>query len=85
MVVDFLSRIQHDEGAKPFTDTFSDENIFAVSIQTPWFAYIANYLTTGKLPNHLYPHEKRRIVMQSSIYSWVDNDLFHTGPDLIIR
>ena len=85
LVAYFLSRIQHDEGAKPVDDHFPDENLFAVSVQTPWFADIANYLATGKLPNHLSPHKKRRIIVQSSNYSWVDNDLFCTGPDLIIR
>ena len=85
MVEDFLSHIQHDDGAKPVNDNFPDEHLFVVSVQTPWFADIANYLATGKLPNHLSPHEKRRIVIQSSSYSWVDNELFHTGPDLIIR
>ena len=54
-------------------------------VQTPWFADIANYLVTGKLPNHLSPHENCRIIVQSSNYSWVDNDLFRTGRDLIIR
>ena len=83
LVADFFSHIKHDDGAKLVNDTFPDEHIFAVSIQTPWFAYIANYLATGKLPNHLCPNEKRRIFIQISSYSWVD--LFHTGPDLIIR
>ena len=54
----FLSRIQHDDGSKPVDDTFPNEHLFVVSIQTPWFAYIANYLAIGKLPNHFYPHEK---------------------------
>ena len=31
------------------------------------------------------PHEKRRIIVQSSNYSWVDNDLLRIGSDLIIR
>ena len=59
LVANFLSRIQHDDGVKPVDDTFLDEHLFAVSVQTPWFADIANYLVTGKLPNHLSPHEKR--------------------------
>ena len=85
LVAYFLSCIQHDDGAKPVDDTFPDEHLFVVSVQTPWFANIANYLATGKLPNHLSPHENHRIVIHSSSYSCVDNDLFHTGPDLIIR
>ena len=59
--------------------------MFVVSVQTPWFADIANYLETGKIPNHLSPHEKSRIIVQGSNYSWVDNNLFHTATDLIIR
>ena len=63
LVADFLSRIQHDDGAKPVDETFPDEHLFVVSIQTPWFVYIANYLATGKLPKHWCPHEKRRIIV----------------------
>ena len=84
LVADFFSRIQHEDGTKPVEDTFPDEHIFFVSIQTPWFADIVNYLATGKIPNHLAPHDKHRIIVQSSNYSWVNNDLFRTGPDLII-
>ena len=85
MVADFLSHIEHDDGAKPIDDTFHDEHLFVVSVQTPWFADIANYLATRKLPYNLSPHEKRQIVIHISSYSWVDNDLFHIDPNLIIR
>ena len=85
IVAYFLSRIQHEDGTKTIDNTFPDEHLFFVSVQTPWFADISNYLATGKIPNHLSPHEKHRIIVQSSNYSWVDNDLFHIGPDLIIR
>ena len=77
LVVDFLSHIQHDDGTKPVDDTFPDEHIIVVSVQTPWFVNISNYLETRKIPNHFSPHEKCRIIVQSSNYSWVDNDIFH--------
>ena len=35
LVADFLSRIQHDDGAKPVDDAFIDEHLFAMSVQTP--------------------------------------------------
>ena len=44
LVAYFLSRIQHDDGAKYIDDTFLDEHLFVVSVQTPWFVDIANYL-----------------------------------------
>ena len=43
-VVDFLSRIQHEDSTKWVDNTFLDEHIFVVSVQTPWFADITNYL-----------------------------------------
>jgi len=42
-------------------------------------------LTTGKLPQHLFPSEKRRIIQESSKYSWISNELFKTGLDCVIR
>ena len=85
LVADFLSHIQHDSDTKPIDDTFPGEHLFAVSIQTPWFADIENYLATRKVPHHLTPYKKRCIIVQRFNYSWVDNDHFRTGPDLIIR
>ena len=32
LVADFLSRIQHDDGAKPVDDNFPDEHIFVVLV-----------------------------------------------------
>ena len=52
LVAYFLSCIQHAEDTKLVDDTFPDEHLFAVSVQTPWFADISNYLATGKIPNH---------------------------------
>ena len=56
IVADFLPHIQHEYGTKLVDDTFPNEHLFDVSVQTPWFTDIANYLGTGKIPNHLSPH-----------------------------
>ena len=58
LVADFLSRLTHADDNVPVDDTFPDEHLFVVSIKTPWFADIANYLVTGKLPAHLSSYEK---------------------------
>ena len=84
LVANFVSLIQHDDSAKPIDDTFPEEHLFVLFVQTPWFADIANYLATGKLPNHLSPHEKCRVIIHISNYSWVDNEIFRTVLDLII-
>ena len=72
-VVDFLSRIQNIKDDTPVEDKFPDEYLFAVTTRTPWFADIANYLVTGKLPSHLHSREKRRIIQLSARYSWINN------------
>jgi len=80
VVADFLSRLKTNENI-PVDDSFPDEYLFAVSAHSPWYADIANYLVTGKLPLHLSHREKRKIIQQSARYSWISGCLFHTGLD----
>jgi hypothetical protein len=79
VVADFLSRIKNEDDDIPVDDSFTDEHLFSLSVNTPWFSNMENYL-----PSHFSPHEKRKINTQSANYSWVGHDLFCTGPDLII-
>ena len=84
-VADFLSRINTSGQNVPIVDYFLDENLFAISIQSLWFSYIANYVSSWNLPPHFSPIEKRQVIKQSVRYSWITGDLFYTGNDLIIR
>jgi len=84
-VADFLSKIQNTKEDSPVEDKFPDQYLFAVTTKTIWYADIANYLVTRKLPPHLFPSERRKIIQESSKYSWISNELFKTGPDLVIR
>eukprot|EP00253_Pinus_taeda_P032641 PITA_32641 len=61
-VANFLSRIQNTKEDSPVEDKFPDEYLFAVTTKTPWYADIANYLVTGKLPPHLFPSERRKMM-----------------------
>ena len=56
-----------------------------MSTKSPWFADIANYLVTGKLPPHLSARERQNIIQKSATYSWIQGDLFYTGENPIIR
>jgi hypothetical protein len=85
LVIDFLSQIKNEDDDILVVDSFPDEHLFSLSVNTSWFADMANYLATRKLQSHLSPHEKQKIITQSVNYSWVGHDLFHTSPDLIIR
>jgi hypothetical protein len=82
VVADFLSRIEHEGKDTPIEDNFPDEHPFAVSTNTPSYADIANYLASGKVPRHLSYKEQRKIIHQSTQYSWMVGYLFHTGADL---
>jgi hypothetical protein len=84
LVADFISCIKHEGDDIPVDDSFPDEHLFSLSVNTPWFADMENYLATRKLPSHLSPPEKRRIITQSDNYSWVGHDLFRTSLDLSI-
>ena len=84
-VADFLSRIPKSSDAAAVEDQFPDEHLFAVAVQTPWYADVANYLAVGKLPKHLTPNERKQIIQKSSRFSWIGGYLFHTGADMHIR
>ena len=56
-VADFLSRMPKPINAAAVEYQFPDEHLFAVVVQTPWYADVANYLAVGKVPKHLTPNE----------------------------
>ena len=62
VVAYFLSRLVNNSDNSPIEDSFLNEHLFAVSTYSPWYANIANYLAAGKLPHHLSPREKRKII-----------------------
>ena len=55
-VADFLSRIKNEDDDIPVDDSFLDEHLFSLSVNTSWFEDMENYLATRKLPSHLSPH-----------------------------
>ena len=78
VVADFLSRMDNNDECTHVEDSFPDENIFLVSTTPPWYADIANYLATGKVPPHLSYREQQKIIHHSARYSWKAGYLFHT-------
>jgi len=54
VVADFLSRLDLLTGEEETVDDqMPDENMFAISVLSPWFADIANYLVSAQFPPHL--------------------------------
>ena len=60
VVVDHLSRltIAHNTHDPLFNDEFPEESLLLVE-STPWYAHIANYLTTGELPADWKDQDKK--------------------------
>ena len=53
VIVDHLSRLEkpmEDERGNEIKEDFPDEQLFQVSVQTPWYADIVNFLACGVMP-----------------------------------
>ena len=73
-MADFLSRLHNTGEVVPVLDSFPDEHLFAII--TPWYANIANYLSSGQLPPSMTSKEKKKVIKQSARHIWVNGDLF---------
>ena len=79
VVANYLSKIHHDEEDTTLIyDTFPDEYLFHIAIQTPWYANIANYIAANKMPTHFSYKDKNFLVEKNFHISWIDNRLFYT-------
>jgi len=85
--VDHLSRIltKCTDDLVGFSNHFPDEQLFVVShTPLPWFAHIANYLATRKIPSRWYKQEKDRFFSRVRYYYWEDPYLFKHCPDQVV-
>ena len=66
-------------------DLLPDEHLFAISVLSPWFADIENYLVSTQFPLNFSSKEKSEIVRKSTPFTWIGGNLFKLGPDQILR
>eukprot|EP00253_Pinus_taeda_P018631 PITA_18631 len=86
VVVDFLSRVNLTAGEEETVDDqMPNEHLFAISVLSPWFADIVNYLVSAQFPPHLSSKEKSIIVRKSASFTWIGGNLFKLGLDHILR
>eukprot|EP00253_Pinus_taeda_P021774 PITA_21774 len=86
VVVDFLSRLDLPAGEKGMVDDqMPDEHLFAISVISPWFVDIENYLVSAQFLPHLCSKEKSKIVRKSAPLTWIGGNLFKLGPDQTLR
>eukprot|EP00253_Pinus_taeda_P016527 PITA_16527 len=71
-VADFLSRMPKPADAAAVEVQFPDEHLFVVTVRTPWYADVANYLAVG-VDVHI-----KRCVHEDEIFDILK--AFHDGP-----
>ena len=79
VIADHLSRLEkttEEEKGGEILENFSDEQLFLLSVQTPWYADIVNYLACGIMPYEFSSLQKRKLRTDSIFYIWDDPLLF---------
>ena len=89
VIDDHLSRVEKpvvQEKEREIAENFLDEQLFQLSLQSPWYAYIVNFLACGIMPPEFsYQQKKKKPRTDNRYYIWDDPLLFRRGADLIIR
>ena len=86
VVVDHILRlaIAHNSHALPINDDFLEGSLMLVEV-VPWYAHIANYLVTGKVPSEWKAQDKKHFFAKIHAYYWEKPFLFKYCADQIIR
>ena len=75
MIANQFSRIEKPTEQEKWTEieeNFPDEQIFQVSVQTPWYADIVNFLACGLMPLKFSYQQKRKLRTNVRFYIWDD-------------
>ncbi|CAM8895855.1 unnamed protein product [Rhodiola kirilowii] len=84
-VADHLSHLVREEDAGQITETFPDENLYAISGKMPWFAPLVNYLVGGKFPPSYSRAQCLKLKHDAKYYVGDDPYLWKIGVDQILR
>ena len=86
VVADHLSRltIAHDTHSAPINDEFPEESLMQLE-KAPWYAHIANFLTTGEIPVEWKGQDRKYFFAKIHSYYWEEPFLFKYCADQIIR
>ena len=86
MVADHLSRLTlaHDTHSAPINDEFPEESLMQLE-KAPYYAHIANFLTTGEIPIEWKGQDKKYFFAKIHSYYWEEPFLFKYCEDQIIR
>ena len=71
VIADHLSRLDRIAGTEKGTkiaEIFPDEHLFMLSVQTPFYANIVNYLAYGVMPFEFSYQESRKLRTDCRLY-----------------
>ena len=73
VVADYLSRLEleqdGDEEEEPIQELFPNEMLLAIqSLNVPWFADIANFVSIGKFPKEFNSQLRKKLIYDSKYY-----------------
>ena len=88
VIADNLSRVAKpavQEEVSEIVENFPDEQLLQLSLQSPWYADIVNFLACVIMPREFSYQQRKKLRTYSRYYIWDDPLLFRRGADLIIR
>ncbi|XP_050238371.1 uncharacterized protein LOC126687861 [Mercurialis annua] len=89
VVADHLSRLETPEPIPigvDINERFPDEMLMVISeVETPWYADIANYLSSNVMPPDLSHHQKKKFLSDVKRFLWDEPYLFKICGDGMIR
>ena len=90
VVANHLSRLELEQDGdgeeEPIQELFPDERLLVIrSLEAPWFADIANFISSGKLPNEFNSQQKKKLLCESKYYFWDEPYLWKLCSDGMIR
>ena len=88
MIADHLSRLEkttEEEKGGELAENFLDEQLFLLSVQTPWYADIVNYLACGLMSYEFNSQQKIKLRTDSIFYIWDDPLIFRRGAYMTIK
>ena len=88
VIADHLSRVEKpavQEEEREIAENFPDEQLFHLSLQSPGYADIVNFLACGIILPEFSYEKRKKLRTDSRYYIWDGPLLFRRGADLIIR
>ena len=79
MIADHLSRVEKttvQEEGREIEENFPDEQLFQLSLQSPWYADIVNFLACGIMPPEFIYQHRKKLRTDNRYYIWDDPLLF---------